>query len=185
MTLDDVRTSIIDTLKAAEGLKTLNVDVRTHRGRFTLDDLKIVAARPMSVLVSCLAVKEAELQAGQVDCRCVWGAFIATADRSKMNRDSAALAILTILLMKIPGNLWGLDISAPERIEAANLYSGKTDEKGVVIWAVTWEQKITLELTDLSTIDDFLKFHGDWDLADPDGKYEATDDVSLPGPSGR
>ncbi|MEN6375328.1 MAG: hypothetical protein ABFD75_11200 [Smithella sp.] len=183
MTFNDVRTAIVSTLKADTALAALKVDVRTHRGRFTLDDLKTVAARPMSILVSCLAVKKVDFQAGQIDCSCVWGAFVIAVDKPQMSRDEAALAIVTRLLMKIPGNLWGLDISAPEEIEAMNLYSGKTDEKGMVIWAITWEQEVTLQLTDLDTLDDFLKFHADWDLADPDGQYEATDDVSLPGPA--
>lgn len=184
MTLNDVREAIKDTMAADAVLKTLNVDVRTHRGRFTLDDLKTVAARPMSVLIACLAVKEAQLQAGQVDCLCVWGAFIVAVDKPKLSRDSAALGILTRVLLIVPGNLWGLDISAPDRIEAMNLYSGKTDERGMVIWAITWEQVVTLQLTDDDSIDDFLRFHADWDIAPPDGTNDATDNVSLPGPEG-
>lgn len=186
MTLNDVRIAIVNTLKADTALAALKVNTRTHRGRFTLEDLKTVAARPMSILVSCLAIKKADLQAGQVDCRCVWGAFVVTVDKPQMSRDEAALIIVTRLMMKIPGNRWGLDISAPEEIEAMNLYSGKTDEKGMVIWAITWEQDIALPITtdaDEDSLDDFLKFHADWDLADPDGQYEATDDVTLPGPA--
>jgi len=183
MTLNDVRTAMVNTLKADAALDTLKVDVRTHRGRFTLDDLKTVAARPMSILVACLAIKNMDLQSGQVDCRCVWGAFVVAVDKPQISRDAAALIIVTRLALVIPGNLWGLDISAPEHIEAMNLYSGKTDEKGMVIWAVTWEQTVSLLLTDPEGLNDFLKFHADWDLAPADEQYEASDDVSLPGPA--
>lgn len=184
MTLNEVREAIKSTLADDAALAALKVDVRTHRGRFTFDDLQTVAARPLSVLVSCLAVKRAELQAGQVDCRCVWGAFVTAADKPQLGRDAAALAILTRLLLTIPGNSWGLELTAPEQIEAVNLYAGRTDEKGLAIWAITWEQVVELSLTDADSIDDFLHFHADWDLADPDEQYEATDDVILPGPSG-
>ena len=184
-TINDVRTAIVDTIKADAVLQTLNVDVRTHRGRFTLDDLKTVATRPMSCLVSCLAIKETDLQGGVNFCRCVWGAFIMTVDKPQVSRDEAALIILTRLMMVIPGNLWGLDITAPEELTANNLYSGSAADKGIVIWAVTWDQKVDLPLTDeamLAALDDFLRWHADWDLAPKDGQIEASDDVTLPGP---
>lgn len=185
-TLDDVRTAIVDTLKIDAALKGLDVDVRTHRGRFTMEDLKIIAARPMSCLVSFLAVKRAELQSGEVRCRCLFGAFVVTIDKPKVSRDSSALVITTRLLMLIPGNLWGLEISAPENIDAVNLYSGNLNEKGVALWAVTWEQPVAFDVTALNddeTLGDFLKFHADWDFVPVDGTYAASDDVTLPGPA--
>jgi hypothetical protein len=187
MTLNDVRSAVVDTMKADKALQILNVDIRSHRGRFTLDDLKTVSARSLSVWIACLAVKNADFQAGQIDCRCVWGAFVCTADKADKKRDAAALVVMTRLMQIIPGNLWGLDISAPERIEATNLYSGKTDEKGITVWAATWEQVVTLLSTDMEsddTLGEFKKFHADWDLAPPDGQYDASDDVSLPGSAG-
>jgi hypothetical protein len=183
MTLNDVRTAIVDTMKADKALTALQTDCRTHRGRFTVEDLKTVAARPLSVLVSFLAVKSAELQDEYVTCRCVWGAFIVAVDRPQLPRDAAALVVLSRLLTLIPGNGWGLDMTAPEAIESANLYSGKLDEKGVAIIAVTWEQDADLEIpVDEDAIGDFLKFFADYDLAPIDGKAEARDEVTLPGP---
>jgi hypothetical protein len=187
MNLDDVRTAIVDTLKNDAVLTALSVDVRAHRGRFTMEDLKIIAARPMSCLVSFLSVRRAELQAGEVQCQCLFGAFVVTTDKPNVSRDSAALVISTRLLMLIPGNLFGLDISAPENIEAVNLYSGSLNEKGVALWAVTWEQPVAFDVTDLnddSILDDFLRFHADWDLGpEPDGQIEARDEVDLEGPA--
>lgn len=182
MTLDDVRTAIIDTLKNDAALKSLSVDVRPHRGDFTYENLKGIAARPMTCLVSFLGVKEADLQAGEVRCRCQFGAFVVTTDRPKVPRDSAALVIVTRLLMAVPGNLWGLDISAPENVAADNLYPAG-DDQALALWAVTWEQPVAFDVTDLnddSILDDFLRFHADWDLGpEPDGQYEASDDVTL------
>jgi len=185
MTLNDVRGAIVNTLKADAVLKALKADVRTHRGRFTVEDLKTVAALPMSVLVSCLAVKGAEAGDGMVSCRCLWGAFPVTTDRPQAGRDASALVILTRLLEIIPTGLWGLDISAPRHVEATNLYSGQLDARGVAIWAVTWEQSVDLVLTadNADGMGKFLTFLADWDLAPRDGKIVAQDDVRLPGPA--
>lgn len=182
MTLNDVRAAIVAKLKADAALAALKVDCQTHRGRLTVDDLKTTAAKPLSILVAWLAVKDADLKSGEVACNCVWSAFIVAVDRPQLPRDAAALAVLTRLLMAIPGNVWGLEISAPTNVEAINLYNGKMDEKGVVITAVTWEQAVTLTLTGLEDLDDFLKFVADYDFAPADGTPEARDEVSLPGP---
>jgi hypothetical protein len=186
MTLDDVRTAIVNTFKDDAALKAMSVDVRAHRGRFTIEDLKIIAARPMSCLISFLSIRHAELQAGEVRCRCLFGAFVVTTDKPNVSRDSAALVISTRLLMLIPGNLFGLDISAPENIEAVNLYSGSLNDKGVALWAITWEQPVAFDVTDLNddnVLHDFLTFHADYDLATMDEQIDASDDVTLPGPA--
>ncbi len=187
MTLDDVRTGLIDTLKNDAALKALSVDVRSHRGEFTYENLQGIAARPMTCLVSFLGVKEADLQAGEVRCRCQFGAFVLTTDRPKMSRDSAALVIVTRLLMVVPGNLWGLDISAPENVAASNLYPAG-DAQNLALWAITWEQPVAFDVTDINdseALDNFLKWYADWDLGPvPDGQIEARDEVELEGPVG-
>lgn len=185
MTLDDVRTGIIDTLKNDAALKALSVDIRSHRGEFTYDNLQGIAARPMTCLVSFLGVKEADLQAGEVRCRCQFGAFVLTTDRPKVSRDSSALVIVTRLLMAVPGNLWGLDISAPENVEAINLYPAG-DDQGLALWKIIWEQPVAFDVTDLNDdaiLNDFLTWHSDWDLATADEQIDASDDVTLPGPA--
>ena len=182
MTLDDVRNGIINTLNSDAILKGLSVDVRSHRGELLYEELAKIAVRPMTCLVSFLGVKEADLQAGEVRCRCLFGAFVVATDKPKVPRDSAALVIVTRLLMAVPGNLWGLNISAPEKVAANNLYPAG-EEQALALWAVTWEQPVAFDVTDLTddtVLDDFLRFHADWDLGPtPDGRYEASDDVAL------
>jgi hypothetical protein len=182
MTLNDVRAAIVEKLKADAALAALKVDCQTHRGRITVDDLKATSLKPLSVLISFLAVKSVEILAGEVNCNCVWGAFIIAVDKPQLSRDAAALMVLTRLLTLVPGNVWGLGISAPENVEAMNLYNGKMDEKGVVITALTWEQVVSLTLNDAGELDDFLKFVADYDLSPADGTPEAQDNITLPGP---
>ncbi len=183
MNLNDVRTAIVDTLKADPALAALKADCGTHRGRFSVEDLKAVAAKPLTVLVAFLAVKSAELNDGFVRCRCVWGAFVIAVDKPQLPRDAASLVTLTRLLQLIPGNNWGLELTAAEAIEAMNLYGAKMDEKGVVITAATWEQDVDIDLpVDADDLGDFLKFVADYDLSPVDGTAEARDEVDLPGP---
>ncbi|MCB2190348.1 MAG: hypothetical protein KQI62_02210 [Deltaproteobacteria bacterium] len=45
-----------------------------------------------------------------------------------------------------------------------------------------WTVRYTIPLLESDALDDFLRFHGDYDLATADGQLEASDDVTLPGP---
>lgn len=180
MSLIDFRASIIGHLKdTAVGITE---NCAPHGGRFTQAELKRLAVKTPAILVACLGLVDIEDNTGgSVDVMASWGAFVVTADRPGVSRDAGALAILTALTQKVPGNKWGRgDVGYPERVRADNLYSGQVEAAGVAMWAVTWQQGITLGGLDASTLDIFATLHADYDLAQPDGQIDASDTVTLP-----
>ena len=51
---------------------------------------------------------------------------------------------------------------------------------GLYIGAVNVEGRVRLDAVEPSTLDAFVTFHADYDLASPDGAIDATDQVTLP-----
>lgn len=64
-----------------------------------------------------------------------------------------------------------------------NLFTGELDRQGAAVYAATFSLPITFAPTlDPATLDDFLTFHADYDLAPTDTAIDATDTVTLEGP---
>ena len=96
-------------------------------------------------------------------------------------RDSLALDLVTGLAAIIPTATWGLDesVDGASQVRADNLFSRDIDRIGVALWAVTWRHTVDIDPTDISSLDDFLRAHVDWDI-DQDGETDASDIISLP-----
>lgn len=73
------------------------------------------------------------------------------------------------------------DVGTLSLMDADNLFSGELDKKGVSMYAAVFTLPMTFEsnLFDENGLDDFITFHGDYDLAAPDGSAEAADTVTL------
>lgn len=174
-----VRSAIIDAVKAA--VPGLQDHVEAHGGRFDLDEIKRLAAKSPSMLVACLGVLSARANsAGETEAVCKWAAFVLTTDKRAVPRDVGALTLVAAVLPVIPDNRWEVDgVNVPRNVRADNLFSTALDKIGVALWAVTWDQEITLGGLDESTLDLFALMHVDWDLATPDETFEAVDDIEL------
>ncbi|SPD73813.1 conserved hypothetical protein [uncultured Desulfobacterium sp.] len=177
--ITDVRSAIIDAIKT--GVPGLEDHVEPHGGRFDLEELKRLAQRSPSMLVACLGVVSARANsAGETEAVCKWAAFVLTTDKRGVARDVGVLALVAAVLPVIPDNCWGVDgVNSPKNIRADNLFSTALDKIGVALWAITWDQEITLGGLDEGSLDLFALMHVDWDLAPPDGTFEAVDDVEL------
>lgn len=180
MSLLGLRSAMVTEIQAK--IPELADSCAAHGGRFTPGDIKRYAMKSPAVLVACLGIVSfTDDGGGSLDALAQWGAFVVTTDRAKLPRDVGALAIVEALAPVIATNNWSGEASdLPEGIKGDNLYSGSIDGAGVALWAITWRQKCVLGGLDLSTLDDFLLFHADYDLAPPDGNIEAADDIDLP-----
>lgn len=178
MTPLELRSAIIAEVR--EKVSVLQENCQAHGGRFDKGEIRRVAIKSPVVLIACLGLLGAESDGcGEVDAVFQWGAFVVTTDKPQLPRDAGALAIVTALANIIPGNRWGAAASEPERIRGDNLFSGQLEGAGVALWAITWQQKLTLGGLEEATLDDFLVFHADYDLAPPDGQIDAVDDVQI------
>ncbi|RXJ70790.1 hypothetical protein CS022_22475 [Veronia nyctiphanis] len=143
MRLLALRHAIIDTIK--EALPELSA-VDAHPGRFNLDELRRIATKLPAVRVAIMAFsKVVPIQTGERQLTVKLAAFVMTSDRRKLPKDESALAIVEALLTLIPGHRWTLSaVSGATDAKAENLFSGRVDKQGVAMWAITWQQVITV-----------------------------------------
>ena len=179
MSLLDVRASIVTALTAALPAGT---SVQAHRGRFdSAAEIQKFAAKAPAVLVACVRAGLRGPGQGLAQMPASWAIYVITRDIPQMPRDAGAIALVEALMLQVSGNCWGrTDISAPSDVQAQNLYAGSIDTLGVALWAVTFEQLVTDPMVDATTLNDFVTFHQDIDMAPADGQIDITETDTLP-----
>lgn len=179
MTLLEQREAIVAALKAA--LPQIGLNIRSHGGRFTPEEIRRYAVNTPALLVACLGLASiTDNDDGTVTAVPVWGVFVVATDKPQLPRDAGALVLVSAATPVIAGNRWGLDSADyPDQLRGDNLYSGTIDGAGVALWAISWRQSITLAEFDPSALEDFLRCHVEYDLV-PTGTIDATDDITLP-----
>lgn len=177
MSLLDLRTAIVDQLLT----KLAPVKAESHGGRFTLADLQRIATGAPTVRVACLGVTGVEQSGGSVSATARWGAFVLTKDQRQLPRDHSALLITAQILASVVENRWGLEAAElPTDLRGDNLYSGKLENKGVALWAVTWTQTIEIETLDFESLVAFATFHQEIDIdMNQAGEPLAADTVEM------
>ncbi|KMQ74004.1 phage protein Gp37 [Marinobacter subterrani] len=141
-------------------------DCQAHGGRFDLQELKRWSRRAPAVLVAAVQIPEAARnRVNQVTVR--WVAYVVASDAPGVSRDVIALDYTEALLRCIKDNRWGLDnTQRPENVAAENLYSGPADRQGIALWAVSWQQALTLRATDISDLADFAIYSATHQVGD-------------------
>lgn len=179
MSVLDVRATIVQQLqtKLPKG-----VQVAPHGGRFdSVEEIKRYITKGPAVLVACVRIPLSNPGAGKVMLPAGWAIFVLTKDVPGALRDQGAIALAEAVVLQVNGNKWGRsDVMAPTDIEARNLYSARIDNLGVALWAVTFTQMVTEATTDLSTLNNFVTFHEDIDMAPADGQIDITQTTTLP-----
>jgi len=173
-----LRTAIIEAIAAA--LPQLK-EVKAHGGRFSLEELKAIAARSPSVRVACLGVPRIAPGAAGITADTVWGVFAIAGDQGQQSRDAAALALVAAIAPLVPLATWGLDdqVNGAEDVRGDNLFSRDIDRQGVALWAITFRHTVDMAPVDVAALDDFLLLHVDYDH-NQDDTVDATDDINLP-----
>lgn len=179
MSLLDVRAAIVAGLAAALPAGT---SVQAHRGRFdNAAEIQRFATKAPVVLVACVQARLREPGAGLAMMPASWAVYVITRDVPQIPRDAGAIALVEAVLLKVAGNCWGrTDVGAPTDVEARNLYAGNVDTLGVALWAVTFEQIVTDAAVDTATLNAFVTFHQDVDMAPADGQIDITETDTLP-----
>ncbi len=123
-------------------------DCATGPGRMTEAEIKTMAVRTPAIRVACLGLPKAEAVGdGEVDRDVAFAAYILTTDKPRLPRDTAALAMVEDLLLRLPGQRWETDsvhAIAESAATAENLYSSKLGNTGVTLWAVVWTQTVRM-----------------------------------------
>jgi len=123
-------------------------DCATGPGRMTEDEIKRMAVKTPAIRVACLGLPKAEAVGdGEVDRDVAFAAYILTTDKPRLPRDTAALAMVEDLLLRLPGQRWDEANVHPVGESAAtaeNLYSSKLGTTGITLWAVVWTQRVRM-----------------------------------------
>lgn len=145
--INDLREAVKDELAATFD----RADVETHAGRFDLGELKKFIARAPAIRIAVLGVDQEDAETGDGD---LWqvrmGAFIVTKDTAKagegrINRDAAALNMVTAALPIIRAGRFGENIMRADRVRARNLHTDSLQEYGATLWAIEWRHRVALE----------------------------------------
>ena len=168
------RDAIVNAIKTA--LPDLYT-VEAHGGRFDLKELTRWGKQAPAVLVAAVSVPAiADGPTNIAEVR--WVAYLVTRDTPQATRDVAALDFSEALLRLVRKNTWNLDNTQnPTRVAAENLYSGQLDRHGIALWAVSWQQGISLRTADIAELADFTFYTATHEVGD--GPV-AEDRVELP-----
>lgn len=179
MSILALRTAIVDAIDT--GIPALRT-CQAHGGRFDVEELRRWAIQAPAVVVACLGSKDVNTYSGQVVGRLQFVAYVITAGTSAAPRSEAILTLAESVAALAANNAWAYaDAQAPAEIRIDNLYSGTLDKQGVALWAVTWTQRVDLEVFDSSTLDDFDTLYTDYDTAPADGTLEMQGLAQLQG----
>lgn len=161
-------------------IKTALPDLYTceaHGGRFDLNELNRWSKQAPAVLVAAVSVPSIEDGPTRI-AEVRWVAYLVTRDTAQSTRDVAALDYSEALMRLVRKNTWQLDETHnPTRVAAENLYSGQLDRHGIALWAVSWQQGISLRTTDIAELADFTLYTATHEVGD--GPV-AEDRVELP-----
>lgn len=117
-----------------------------HEGRFSLKELKRIAAQAPALYVACLGVPETEDPGTeQTEAQVDLALYVVTRTRPGTERGALARELVEWLLVYLPRARWGLTGVGPaEKLKAENLYSGEIDDNGLALWVITWRQGLVL-----------------------------------------
>lgn len=179
MSVIEQREAIRAALKA--GVRDL-AESTTHGGRFTEEELRRWGAQAPCAITAVVGFGELNMEGGQKVATVLWATFIVAADTLTLPRDVAAIALVESALDVIhPAQRWDIETaSMPENIEAQNLYGSKLDAMGIALWAITWKQKVDINVVDLSNLADFLRVRGSFKTSENEDTPRAEIAVDLP-----
>lgn len=149
MKLNELQSAIV--LKLKDFLPSLR-QCESHGGRFDLEELKARAAQSPAAFVALLNIKGVEENGdGTVTLRCLFSIFLVTTDKKGLRRDEAGRNLTEAVSAWLPNNRFDVqDVGAPASINAGNLYNGSARKDAVALWAVAWEQKVTVGSSDFA-----------------------------------
>lgn len=123
------------------------VTCEPYAGQFGTDHVSRVTFTAPAIFVSILgADPDRDPGTDQVDLNVRLAAYvIATHATDRQQRERDAIALVESVLLQVRLNQWGLSgVSAAAISSVQNLYTTVADDLTVALWAVNWQQIITL-----------------------------------------
>jgi phage gp37-like protein len=183
--LIDVEDFLIAQTKALFGSRLKVVD--SLPGDWDADMLKRLIISAPSVYIAFTGGPKIDMENITVGINSRWSFFAVTAHASgaaaRRRGDSVQIGAYEIISLVIPhfDCLVVPDTGTMEFERTENLYSGTIDTKGVSLYACLFSLPVLFEdIPDISILDAFEEFDGNWDIQPMDGVYEAQTKIILP-----
>lgn len=141
--------------KPGDAARPALVSCESHPGRFDEAELRRFATAAPAIRVACLGFADLGANAScQSNVMLQMGVFVITRNQPGETRDAVALNLLRGLSRLVPQNRWGLNFTHdPEHIRAQNLYGATINQQGVSLWALSWEQLLSIGEPDMFSWD--------------------------------
>ncbi|MEO1082390.1 MAG: hypothetical protein AAFY29_22740 [Pseudomonadota bacterium] len=140
-------TEALDTIKDRIDARLPDVDVDTHPGRFTEDELAKIVRKKRALRVAIEEIPGLNVQGDGVrDAEIQFAAHVICGDDRGEDRHELALSITEQVLAILAYARWDdqekFKPVPPATIAANNLYSGELAGKAIAWWAITWTQGV-------------------------------------------
>lgn len=192
MRIVEMRAAIVAKLVAAFPELTNDAIAAFPRAQMDTSDLnEALRNRNLALRVAFTGiVDDAQLSSNEIDAPETWCIFVAAKDVANgPKRDVVLLTILPDILHAVAPGQWldGATEDDPddnahevEKLRAQPLYEGEVDTKGALLWAVTWQQTVSIPATlAVDDLRDFLTLITSYDLAPADEDIDATDTIQM------
>ncbi len=124
-------------------------ECKPHPGRFTREELEKFRVKSPSVHVAVPSIRNPSSSGGVLQCS-VKTVLVLTAKNTvdendkAFSRSESAMNMVAAILLALPTATLGAGIGACEDIAADNLYGSGDDKQGVAMWAIHWNNTVTL-----------------------------------------
>lgn len=187
MNLAGFRDAVADHMTTTfAGSETGGLNVSVHEGEFDLDAVRRYSKSDPALVIALL---EAETDKNPIGDGILFDTtmvgVVLARSRAGEPKDSRALRIGTYVMREIAknGQTFGINlvqVQAPTEIKGRSLYSAELDQKLVSLFGISWKQMVECTPDAEEPLDDLDLIHVDYDLGpEPDGDYEAEDDIDL------
>lgn len=155
-------------------------ECRVHDGQFTDVDMRRYVTQAPAVYVSCLGSNDDEDQGDDLVAIAQWVMVIVTRrthnEGDEATRTMTALDLVEQLMFLVRNNgsvanSWASETNQPAtKIRSRNLFNEESDKRGVGVWAITWDQAVSVgQFVDPDELDDFLTAQTSFELTDSTG----------------
>lgn len=161
---DDIETAVRNAFP-----KDVVRAVKTHRGDFGLSEIKRYSTRAPSIILT-MSGGPSVRKGGSVYLTLSMSAFVLTTSTPQLDREDSALIIVERFLRLLHTTDWSTQecIQSPTEGKSKNLYDGELDKMGIALWAIGWDQLISLPgLEDYDSLDDFATLYATYETMRP------------------
>lgn len=166
-----------------EGFGDAVKTIEQHGGEYDEKETRRFTRGAPAMLLTLLDIIGYEEESTVAVAELRWSLHILTKDNNTVRRREKAHALLSRAIGVIMNNRWDIDEARrPDTIRANNLYNADTDEMGVALWMLTWQQKLEIPDEDAAlSLDEFNTLFAEYDLRPATNTIiEADDTVVIP-----